>query len=469
MNRFVLSSCSSSKFGEKRRLFPSPFGRGRRRSRRVRVVRSVFSHQIPSPPAPLPKGEGSCRDPNLKLLSLAIGLLLALYPAGDARAEPSASSAVSQGASPASSKLEKGGEEDNSRNTEPRKTRSRSKRKSSAYTSWKRHLPFWPRKAYLLAELSLFITLGVLFAQILEVSGAVKIFAILAWPVIRLGRLGDAASAPLLMAVQSGAVANGMLVSSRDRGDLSDRQLYTAVLIVSCLSLFAHLPTYVIPIGSVLGAEATFALFAVRFAAIFVEIIAILLVSNFVVYRFTDSRVVETNGRDSDEESTDDESTQVHAKRRGKKKGFWATVWSRSWRTLRRLLIYLVPTYAIMAMLEYYGAFKALTEAVPGLCSFSFLPPQSTVIIPAQAMSLYNGAIAAAAYIDTGEITAKQAVLTILIGSLVTAPIRTMKHAMPTYVAILGPKAGPVMAISAQVLRSIFLIIFATVMWFVWI
>ncbi len=114
----------------------------------------------------------------------AIGLLLTLCPSNDALAEPSGSATVSYAGVPDSSSVAKNDDEENSRNTEQQKTRSRSKRKSSAYTSWKRHLPFWPRKAYLLVELSLFITLGVLFAQVLEVSGAVKVFAILAWPVI---------------------------------------------------------------------------------------------------------------------------------------------------------------------------------------------------------------------------------------------------------------------------------------------
>jgi len=399
------------------------------------------------------------------LTTLTLSLLSTLPASNDARAEAPSSETVSRMTSPASSGIEKGDERD----TERQETRLRSKKKSSVYTKWKRRLPFWPRKAYLLTELSIFITLGVLFAQVLEVSGTVKYFAILTWPVIKLGRLGDAASAALLISVQPGAIANGMLVSSRDRGQLNTRQLYTAVLIVSCLSLFAHLPTYVIPIGSVLGAEATLALFAVRFAAIFVEIIAILLVSNILVRRWTDHRIAETSPRASDGEGTAAEHARDPSKRRKRKKrGFWSEVWFRSWRTMRRLLIYLIPTYAIMAGLEYYGAFKALVEAVPGLCSFSFLPPQATVVIPAQAMSLYNGAIAAATYVDTGAISAKQAVLIIIVGSLVTAPIRTLKHAMPTYVAILGPKAGPVMAISAQVLRSIFLIISAVVMWIVW-
>ncbi|HYW78506.1 MAG TPA: hypothetical protein VE890_02980, partial [Thermoguttaceae bacterium] len=185
------------------------------------------------------------------LLSLTSGLVLVLACSvavcGEGTAAdtiPSNASAVSPGPEkPSEGQVDKSGDQAG----EQQKTRSRSKKKkSSGYTSWKRHLPFWPRKGWLLAELSLFITLGVLFAQILEVSGAMKIFALLAWPVIKLGRLGDAASAALLMSVQSGAVANGMLVSSRDRGDLNNRQLYTSVLVVSCLSLFAHLPTYIV-------------------------------------------------------------------------------------------------------------------------------------------------------------------------------------------------------------------------------
>jgi len=121
-----------------------------------------------------------------------------------------------------------------------------------------------------------------------------------------------------------------------------------------------------------------------------------------------------------------------------------------------------------MAGLEYWGFFTWLMEAVPGLFKLSFLPPQSTVIIPAQAVSLYNGAIAAANFLDAGTLTARQAVLVILIGSMLTAPIRTLKHALPTYVAVLGPRPGLIMAVSAQVLRISFMIPCTVIMWYVW-
>ncbi|MBW8016156.1 MAG: nucleoside recognition protein [Planctomycetes bacterium] len=332
------------------------------------------------------------------------------------------------------------------------------KSKKFSYKRWKRRLPFWPRKTYILVELIIYISLGVLLAQILEVSGLIKYFAILAWPVTKLGNLGQASGPAFIAAFQSGAVANSMLVASTDRGLLNKRQLYSSVFIVSCLSLFAHLPTYVIPIGSVFGMKATAMLFGVRFAAIFFEIIFILLVSKFVVRSWADRKYP----------AAAIESPSDARASRKRKKGFWETVWSRSRRTLKRLIIFLLPTFVIMVIAEYFGFFKWLSDAVPSLFTLSFLPPQATVIIPAQAMSLYNGAIAAANFLDDGSLTAKQAVLIILIGSLITAPIRTVKHALPTYVAVLGPKAGVVMAVSAQVLRSIFLIIFIVLMWSIW-
>jgi hypothetical protein len=121
-----------------------------------------------------------------------------------------------------------------------------------------------------------------------------------------------------------------------------------------------------------------------------------------------------------------------------------------------------------MAVAEHFGFFEWLSDALPALFTLSFLPSQATVIIPAQAMSLYNGAIVAASFLDNGSLTVKQAVFIILIGSLITAPVRTIKHALPTYVAVLGPKVGFVMAVSAQVLRSIFLILFIVLMWLFW-
>ena len=48
------------------------------------------------------------------------------------------------------------------------------------------------------------------------------------------------------------------------------------------------------------------------------------------------------------------------------------------------------------------------------------------------------------------------------------APIRTLRHALPTYLATLGARPGLVMAVSAQALRVCFVLFFTWVMIMVW-
>jgi len=328
---------------------------------------------------------------------------------------------------------------------------------SSDYTKWKRRLPFWPRKGLMLLELVIFISAGVLIGQMLEVSGCVNLLSVLTLPLTGLGKLSREAGPAFLMAFQSGAVANSMLVSQRDSGQLDNRELYTSVYVVSALSLFAHLPTFVVPIGIAFGWEATFALFGVRFAAIVIQIVLTLLISRFVITRLNIGQ----------QRGVKEQITPVRESRRKKGK-FWPTIWKRSRKTLTRLIIYLIPTFILMAGLEYYGAFKWLAEEMPQLFTFSFLPPQSMVVIPAQALSLYNGAIAAANFVDSGSMTVHQAVIIILFGSMVTAPVRTLRHALPTYVAILGARPGLIMAVSAQVIRMLFLLLCTSVLMMYW-
>lgn len=331
-------------------------------------------------------------------------------------------------------------------------------RESSAYRSWKRHLPFWPRKGMLLLELSLFIALGIFIGQILEVSGSMRFLSVLTLPLTALGKIRREAGPAFLMAFQSGAVANSMLVAQRDSGSLNNRELYTSIYIVSALSLFAHLPTFVVPIGVAFGWEATIALFTVRFLAIAIQIIVTLILSRLFIERLFPAFA--TNMRIQAETTV-----RQPRKREG---GFWMTVWKRSHKTLKRLLIYLFPTFICMAALESFGFFKWLSAVMPSLFSFTFLPAESVAIIPAQALSLYNGAIAAANFIDAGQISVHQAVIVILFGSMVTAPVRTLRHALPTYVAILGARPGMFMAVSAQVIRMFFLLLCTLALMYYW-
>jgi hypothetical protein len=295
------------------------------------------------------------------------------------------------------------------------------------------------------------------------VAGWISILSVLAWPLIRLGRLPKAAAPAFIMAFQSGAVANCMLVSYRDEGTLNNRHLYTSVLVVSCISLFAHLPSFIVPLGFAFGWMATGALFGVRLAAIGLEVVLVLMISSWLSQRWNENRdsfnipgrMVVEGGRPP--------ARPAFASR-----DFWKRVWQRSRRTIRRLLLYVAPTFVAMALLEQFNVFEGLATWLPGVFKPAFLPPQAVAIIPAQAVNMYNGAIAAANFVDAGSLTIKQAVTVILLGSVITAPIRTLRHALPTYLATLGARPGTVMAVSAQVLRVVFVSFCTWVMVMVW-
>ena len=319
---------------------------------------------------------------------------------------------------------------------------------SSTYSIWKMHLPFWMRKIVIFTELALYIFIGVILGQMLEVAGVVKYIAIITKPFLFLGGLPSVAGPPFILSLQSGAVANSMLVSSRDEGEMSNRQLYTSVLVVSCLSLFAHLPTYIVPLAVAFGSYAAWLFFSVRFGAILIEILAILLVSNLIIRRFTGDKMLLVP-----------EAERLEKKHSKKKSdaSYLKKVWIRSRRTIKRILIYTTPSFFGLAFLEYLGTFDWLRSAIPSLFHYSFLPAEAAAIIPAQAVNLYNGIITAGNFLDEGQITSVQAVIILLAGSIITSPVRTLKHALPTYIGILGPKVGVVMAISAQLLRVIFI------------
>jgi hypothetical protein len=211
-------------------------------------------------------------------------------------------------------------------------------------------------------------------------------------------------------------------------------------------------------LGAALGWNAMAAFFSVRVAAIILTIMVVLIALRILSGGpFQQGAVPVNNG-----------SFAPNPAARETKQKFWGLVAKASWRTMRRLIFYAVPTFALMAMIEYYGILEWLGDQMPGLFSLTFIPPQATVIIPAQAVNLYNGAVAAGNFMNEGVITARQAVVILIAGSVLTAPLRTLRHALPTYVGILGAKTGVIMAVSAQVLRCISVIICTYVLTLVW-
>jgi hypothetical protein len=70
-----------------------------------------------------------------------------------------------------------------------------------------------------------------------------------------------------------------------------------------------------------------------------------------------------------------------------------------------------------------------------------------------------SGFAAAGALMDAGVITTQQTVLALLIGNIIAAPIRTLRHQVPWYVGVFSPRMGLELLLMGQGFRIVSLIL----------
>ena len=132
------------------------------------------------------------------------------------------------------------------------------------------------------------------------------------------------------------------------------------------------------------------------------------------------------------------------------------------------MALYLTPAYFLVALAEFNGLFDQAFDYLTSKFDLSFLPAQASVILPAQFGSIHSALGMVRSFLEEGSLNPKQAVTILLVGTILTAPLRTIKRIMPTYVALLGPQGGLILGILAQVLRMGFLMVALIIMYFIW-
>jgi len=306
----------------------------------------------------------------------------------------------------------------------------------------------WP-----LTRLMLFITIGLLVGQIIEISGWLKPMALLARPLFRFGHLGNHCSAAFTTAFISGVSANAMLLGFFKEGHITRRQLFLSNFINQLPAFFLHLPTtffIVIPLTGWAGAL----YFLVTFLAVILRTVL------FLIY-----------GRLMLPPSSNSTGGAAESKPASKKKA-WADIWhrvkSRLPRRIAKIAVYVVPIYTLVFVLNAMGLFKLLREVLAGYVVTSFMPMESlSVIILSFAAEFTSGFAAAGALLEAGVLTVKQTVVALLLGNILAFPVRTLRHQLPRYIGIFSPKMGTQILLLGQGFRVFSIILVGIIYYFV--
>jgi hypothetical protein len=298
----------------------------------------------------------------------------------------------------------------------------------------------WP-----LSRLVLFISIGLIAGQIIEGAGWTKALAVVARPLFRFGNLGNHCGAAFTAAFFSGVSANAMLLNFFKEGKITRKQLFVSNFMNQLPAFFLHLPTtffIVIPLTGRAGGL----YFLLTFCAVVLRTAILTFYGHF---RLPKKAIVPKG------ETKNTIERPVHSP-----KDIYRSIKKKFPRRIKKIVVYVVPIYVLIFVLNDMGLFKMLRQWLSGYFVTTFIPVEAlSVIVLSFTAEFTSGFAAAGALLQAGVLTIKQTVLALLIGNIIAFPIRALRHQLPRYIGIFSPKMGLQLLLMGQGFRVVSIIL----------
>jgi hypothetical protein len=303
----------------------------------------------------------------------------------------------------------------------------------------------WHGLVWPLITLTVSISAGLFAANLIESLHWTRAVAKVAAPLFRLSRLKDVSGASFSMAFFSGAAANTMLAEAYEQGKLSRREIILSNLFNSLPTYFLHLPTLFFVAAPFIG-RAAVVYVSLTVLAAFLRTIAIVLVGRAILPASSEGCAV----------------CLLTDTRKGFREVL-AAVWGRFCKRLPRIVYVTAPIYALFFVLKQQGLFDWL-EGLFARKSLllGLLPPEAMGIVAFHvAAESAAGFAAAGALIDTGALGLRQIVLALLLGNILSSPMRAVRHQFPYYAGIFKPGLAAELIVWSQTWRALSLLVVA--------
>jgi hypothetical protein len=296
----------------------------------------------------------------------------------------------------------------------------------------------WKGLGWPLLRLVFFVSLGLMIGNIIESLNWTHRVAMIASPLVRRAHLSDITGASFSMAFFSGVTANTMLSEAYDQGRISRQELIFANLFNSLPTYFLHLPTLFFLAVPMLKGVAFIYVGLTLFAA-FLRTVCILVVG----------RVVLPGNKEHCVTCRLEENTITNFHQALQK------AWLRFQKRIKRILLITIPIYTAVFLLHRFGLFAQFEAWLAGHVNFlSWLHPESLGIVALQLTAEISAGLAAAgALLDNGSLEARQVVLALLAGNVLSAPMRAVRHQFPFYAGIFQPKLAAELITYNQIFR----------------
>jgi hypothetical protein len=288
----------------------------------------------------------------------------------------------------------------------------------------------WP-----LLRLTFFISLGLFAGQIIEGLGWADRLSLLARPFMGWAHMSHHMAAAFTTAFVSGTASLSMLMEFYREGALNQRQLILCVLLNTFPSFFLHLPTTFFILIPLVGRAGLLYLLLVLAAAV-IRLLAALAASRALLPPPSAPPPAEKENRSFE----------------------WPVVLKESAEKFRvrivRILMIVLPVYVIVVIASDAGLFAWLRHILAARFTSTFIPIEAfSVVLFSLVAEFTSGYAAAGAMLESGALTVSQTVLALLLGNILAAPVRALRHQLPYYMGIFTPGLGLGLMAASQLFR----------------
>jgi len=307
----------------------------------------------------------------------------------------------------------------------------------------------WPQVVLPITRITCFIILGLFIASFIESLNWTHKLATLARPLIKLGHLSTLTGASFSVAFFSGVSANTLLAEAYDKEQISQKELILANLFNSLPRFFLHLPTVffltapLIKFGAVIYVGLTFC-GAILQTVLVVALGALLLPAGGDTPAQTTAPKAKTSVKEA----------ALKSIKRLKKR-------------IVKILKFLIPVYLVFFFLNWYGIFNSIEQSLAESGFFlSWLNPKAVGIVLLHVTTEFSAGLAAAsALLAENSLTYNEVVIALLVGNILSTPIRALRHQLPYYTGIYSPRLAIELVAISQATRA-FCLIFVSVIYF---
>jgi hypothetical protein len=297
----------------------------------------------------------------------------------------------------------------------------------------------WQGLGWPLLRLVFFISLGLMIGNLIESLNWTHGVARLASPLVRVAHLSDITGASFSMAFFSAVTANTMLSEAYEQGKITKQELIFANLFNSLPTYFLHLPTLFF-LAVPLIKEVAFVYVGLTLFAAFLRTVCILFVG----------RVVLPGNKEHCVTCRLDENSVTSLPQALRK------AWTRFQHRFKRIMIITVPIYTAVFIVSRFGMFSSLEEWLAHHVKLlAWLHPESLGVVALQLTAEISAGLAAAgALLDSGSLDARQVILALLVGNVLSSPMRAVRHQFPFYAGVFQPKLAAELITYNQVFRT---------------